>query len=321
MLPIFIIVAVVIIMLCIPGIQAGLINVWAFRVRYLPSTLTLILIAVAIIALPAAIVWSIYGLVTLIVLSVLAVISIWSPKARVITTFILIVGVLVAFFYPPAKNFVVENYSSIPGWIETNKELTNIKIEESSLSMKSTIKKSPVTRGIFGKISEDTACYDYFGEMIKILKKGQPVKTMDGVRPQNPKTGDEGTENVVLPNKYGNFIFVGEPDVVRIPIGKVYWEKPKKEEVAKKELPPPQKTIASTSAKVEHPAPVFNQPAPVVQPVQQSNLDYSSYRNLQHTPDQGGIIFYNPGEEPLVKVEGVDYREYGKFYPERKSYP
>lgn len=210
----------IVILLCIPATRALLV---VFLIDYFPSFATIIFIIVAIILLPVAIAYSIYGSATLVVLLVLAIVSIWSPVARWITTTILIVGLLAAFFFPPVKSFIVTNYPSSVDWVSNNKEYTNTKIQESSLAMKNAIRDSEITRGTFGHISKNGVGYDDFGTYISsfVVQAGQRVKSMGKITSQD-KTGNEGMIQVMFPNKHGHFV---DGQLAWIPIRIITWEK------------------------------------------------------------------------------------------------
>ncbi|MFA7319243.1 MAG: hypothetical protein WC022_01465 [Parcubacteria group bacterium] len=119
-------------------------------------------------------------------------------------------------------------------WISNNKEYVDLKIKESSLSMKDAIRDSRVTIGTLGYIREGGVRYDDFGSPGRVIQKGQPVKSMGEIKSQD-KTGNEGLIKLMGTNNHGDF--VGGP-CFWYPIQKVTWEKKvmKKED---KDTPPP----------------------------------------------------------------------------------
>jgi len=235
----FIVVAILLVVLigifCIPTVQTIFVWLAVFFVTYAPSIITTIIILSSLVILPLTVLGSIYGLSTLAVLLLLATFSIWSSVARWLTTTILIVGLLTTFFYPPVKNFIVTTYPSSIEWMSNNKEYTNIKIKESSLSMKNAIRDSEVTIGTLGYILKDGIGYDDFGRPGRAIQKGQPVKSMGEIKSQD-ETGNEGLIKLMGTNSHGDF--VGGP-CFWYPIQKVAWEKQVMEKEDKDTPPPP----------------------------------------------------------------------------------
>ena len=240
LLSIIIVIALIVVLagiLHIPFVQTTFIWIAVFIVTYAPSIITIIIVLSALVILPIALLSAIYGLPVLVVLFMLAIFAIWSKVAKYLLWAILIVGLLVSFFYQPANDWLHKELPALNEWKSTSKEKANIKIQESSLSMKDTIRDSRVTVGTFGKILKNGVGYDEFGAVITglAIEKDQSVKSMGKVKSQE-KTGDEGMIQIMLPNKHGNFI---DGVKVFIPIRNVVWEKQVVEEEKKAVVTPP----------------------------------------------------------------------------------
>lgn len=234
-----------VILLCIPATKAPLV---VFFIDYFPSAITIILVLTAVVILlvlsgvaaGAALLWWIYGPV-LLVIAMLAIFAKRSPLARWWLWRVLVIGLflsLLPLYYQQINTWLHVQFPALTEWQLTSQELANIKLQESSLSMKSAIRDSEVTIGTFGRIKEDGIAYDDFGAEIRgLIRKNQPVKSMGKIKSQE-KNGNEGLIQVMLP-RHGNFV---GGDVVWVPIRNVTWEKQVMEKEDKDTPPPPAPT-------------------------------------------------------------------------------